>query len=94
MQPGIFVFIYDCKTAGRSRSPVAYINRFSEEKKKEYEMKCFKMHQKKLWNLGLDISAMYLENTSTICNLSARFVTDSEKKLLSKGLDFAILKYS
>ena len=33
---------------------------------------------------------MYLKNTSTIRNLSARFVTDSEKKLLSKGLDFAI----
>ena len=33
---------------------------------------------------------MYLENTSTIRNLSARFVTDPEKKLLSKGLDFAI----
>ena len=33
---------------------------------------------------------MYLENISTIRNLSARFVTDSEKKLLSKGLDFAI----
>ena len=24
MQPGIFVFIYDCKTAGRSRSPCIY----------------------------------------------------------------------
>ena len=33
---------------------------------------------------------MYLENISTIRNLSARVVTDSEKKLLSKGLDFAI----
>ena len=75
-----------------------YINRFSEQQKKEYEIKCFKIHQKKLWNLGLDISAMYLENTSTIRNISARFVTDSKKKVLSKGLDFdifsAILKYS
>ena len=35
---------------------------------------------------------MYLENTSTICNLSACFVTDSKKKLLSKGLDFAIFR--
>ena len=64
-----------------------YINRFSEEQKKEYKIKYTKI---KLWNLGLDISAMYLENTSTIRNLSARFVTDSEKKLFSKGLDFVI----
>ena len=35
---------------------------------------------------------MYLENTNTICNLSTGFVTDSEKKLLSKGLDFAIFR--
>ena len=59
-----------------------YINRFSKERKKEYEIKCFKIYQKQFWNLGLDISVMYLENTSTIRNLSARFVTDSEKKLL------------
>ena len=70
-----------------------YINRFSEEQKKEYEIKCFKIHQKELWNLGLDISAMYLENTNTIPNLSACFFIDSEKKLLSKGLDFAILLF-
>ena len=66
-----------------------YINRFSEQQKKEFEIKSFKIYQKKLWNLGLDISAMYLENTNTICNLSACFVIDSEKKLFSKGLDFA-----
>ena len=36
---------------------------------------------------------MYLENTNTIPNLSACFVIDSEKKLLSKGLDFAILLF-
>ena len=33
---------------------------------------------------------MYLENTSIIRNLSACFVIDSKKKLLSKDLDFAI----
>ena len=33
---------------------------------------------------------MYLDNTSTIRNLSTRFVTDSEKKLFSTGLNFAI----
>ena len=26
-----------------------YINRFLEQQKKEYEIKCFKIHQKKLW---------------------------------------------
>ena len=66
------------------------INRFLEQQKKEYEIKCFKINQKKLWNLGLNISEMYLENTSTICNLSAHFVIDSEKKLLSKGLEILL----
>ena len=35
-------------------------------------------------------NVQYLENTSTICNFSARFVTDSEKNYIVKDLDFPI----
>ena len=41
-------------------------------------------------NLGLDTSEICLKNTNTIYNLSTCFVTEFEKKVLSKGLDFAI----
>ena len=64
--------------------------RFLETKRKEEHAICIHRHKQKLLRLGLDITKMAPDN-STTRNLSKRILTNTEKSATNKGLNYCIL---
>ena len=67
-----------------------YVRKFIENQRQEESEICVNRHKQKLTKLGLDISKFDANYTKTIRNPSDRKLSDVEKILLSKGLNFVI----
>ena len=67
-----------------------YVRKFIENQRQEESEICANRHKQKLTKLGLDISKFDANYTKTIRNPSDRKLSDVEKILLSKELNFGI----
>ena len=66
-----------------------YGKRFHETKRDEEHAICNQRHKQKLLKLGLDITKMVSDNL-TIRNFSKRILTDTEKSVINKDLNYCI----